>query len=77
MLNKLVDVAQRGQSTNKFTDWKSVIFGVWAAPGARKTLQKGGLPFFWRVSRATWAAQTPQITDFRSLKKVQISSQTL
>ncbi len=44
-------------------DWKSVIFGVWVAPGAVETLQKGGgrrpSPFA-RVSKAPEATQTSQ-----------------
>ena len=50
---------------------KSTIFGLWAAPGAPKTMPKcGGLrpPYFGMVSRAPGATQTPQIEDFRSLK---------
>ncbi len=50
---------------------KSVILGVWAAPGAPETLPKGGglrPPPFARVSRGPGAAQTPKMTDFRSLR---------
>ncbi len=53
-----------------FKGRKSAIFGVWAALGALETLQKGGglcPPPFARVSRAPGAAQTPKMTDFRSL----------
>ncbi len=50
----------------------SVILEFWAAPGAPKALPKGGvlrpLPF-GRVSGAPGAAQTPKLTDFRSLQK--------
>jgi hypothetical protein len=53
-------------------DWKSVMFGVWPAPGSPETLQKGGggrpPPFAW-VSGAPGAAQAPKITDFQSFKK--------
>ena len=52
---------------------KSVIWGVWAAPGAPETFPKGGglrPPPFARVSGAIGAAQTPKMTDFRSLKFV-------
>ena len=55
-----------------FTDRKSSIWGVWAAPGGRETLQKGGErspPPFGKVSRPPGAAQTPQIDDFRPVKK--------
>ncbi len=54
---------------------QSAILGVWAAPGARETLQKGGgeAPhLFWRVSKALGAAQTPKMTDFQSLKHSKI-----
>ena len=56
-----------------FKDWKSVILGVWMAPGALETLQKGGgrsPPPFARVSGAPGAAQTPKMTDFQSLKQI-------
>jgi hypothetical protein len=42
---------------------KSSMLGVWAAPGAREILPKGGgrsPPPFGRVSRSPGAAQTPQ-----------------
>ena len=54
------------------TDRKSSIWWVWAAPGGRETLQKGGgfrPPLFWKVSRPPGAAQTPKIDDLRSVKK--------
>ena len=54
-------------------DRESVILGVWAAPGARETIPKGGglgPPPFGRVSRAPGAAQTNKMSDFRSLKKL-------
>ncbi len=53
--------------------WNKIIeaiFGVWAAPGARETLQKGGgrsPPPFARVSGAPGAGQTPNMNDFESL----------
>ncbi len=53
-----------------FKGRKSVILGVWAAPGARETIPLGGglrPPPFGRVSRAAGAAQIPKMTDFRSL----------
>jgi len=59
------------------TGRKSSIWGVWAAPGGRETLQKvGGLrpPPFWKVSRPPGAAQTPKIDDFWSVKKVYIKN---
>ncbi len=46
------------------------MLGVWAAPGAPETLAKGGVrgpPPFGRASGAPGAAQTPKMTDFRSL----------
>ncbi len=49
---------------------KSAILGVWAAPRAQDTLPKAGElrpPPFGRVSGAPVAAQTPKMTDFRSL----------
>ena len=52
-------------------DRKSVILAVWAAPGAPESLAKGkgrSPPPFGRVSGAPGAAQTPKMTDFRSLK---------
>ncbi len=64
---------------NKFwtliKDWKSVIVGVWVAPGALETLQEGGgrsTPPFARVSGAPGAAQTPKMADFQSLKDSRI-----
>jgi hypothetical protein len=54
-----------------FKDRKSVILGVWAAPGAPETLPKGrgrSPPPSGMVSGAPGAAQTPKMTDFRSLK---------
>ena len=51
---------------------RSIILGVWAAPGAPETLPKGGglrPPPFARVPGAPGApraAQTPNVTDFRS-----------
>ncbi len=54
-------------------NWKSVILGVWVAPGAWETLQKGGgrspSPFA-RVSAAPGAAQTPKMIDCQSLNKI-------
>ncbi len=53
-----------------FIDRKSVIFGVWVAPGALGTLAKGGgrsPPPFGRGSGAPGATQTPKMTDFPSL----------
>ena len=54
-----------------FKDRKSVILGVWVAPGARETIPLGGglrPPPFGRVSMAPGAAQTPpNIGVFRSL----------
>ncbi len=50
---------------------KSVILGVWAAPGAPGTRAKGGVrspPPFGRASGAPGAAQTPKMADFRSVK---------
>ncbi len=47
----------------KSKDCKSVMFRVWAAPGARETRQKGGgrsRPPFWRLSKAPGAAQSPK-----------------
>ncbi len=44
-------------------DRKSVILGVWAAPGARETIPLGGglrTPPFARVFGAPGAAQTPK-----------------
>ena len=55
------------------TDRKSSILGVWAPPGGRENLPKGGRgrsPLsFWKVSRPPGAAQTPKIDDLRSVKK--------
>ena len=51
---------------------KSSIFGFWAAPGARETMQKcGGLrpPHFGMAFGAPGAAQTPKIDDFRPAQK--------
>ena len=51
---------------------KSWIFGVWAAPGGRETLKKGGRlrpPSFWKASRPPGAAQTPKFDDSRSVRK--------
>ena len=55
-----------------FKDGKSVILGVWAAPGAPETLQKGGAspPTFLKGSPGP---QTPKLTDLQSFK----SSRTL
>ena len=58
---------------------KSVILGVWAAPGAPETLPKGGgrsPPPFWRVYKAPGATQTPKMADLRPLKKVKIPCQS-
>jgi len=57
------------------TGRRSSIFfgGVWAAPGGRKTLQKGGElrpPPFWSGSRPPGAAPTPKIDDLPSVKKI-------
>jgi hypothetical protein len=46
---------------------KSMIFGVWTAPGAPETAPKGGVrsaPPFGMVSGARGAVQTPKIDDF-------------
>ncbi len=56
-----------------FKDRKSVILGVWAAPGAPEALPKGGglrPPFFGMLSRASGATQTSKMTDFRSLNNL-------
>ncbi len=48
-----------------------VIFGVWVAPGALETLQKGGgrsPPPFASVSGVPGAAQTPKMIGFQSFK---------
>ena len=61
-----------------FKDRASAIFGVWAAPGAPETLPKGGgprSPPFGRVSRAPGVAQTSKMTDFRSLKILELWTQ--
>ncbi len=53
-----------------FKGRKSAILGVWAAPGARETLPKGGglrPPPFGRVSGAPGFIQTPKMADFKSL----------
>jgi hypothetical protein len=46
---------------------KSLIWNVWAAPGAPRTLPKGlvgrGLPPFANVSGTFAAAQTPKIVN--------------
>jgi hypothetical protein len=61
----------------KFTilkDRKSIILGVWAAPGAPETLAKGGglrPPPVGKVSGAPGAAQTPKMTDFKPLNKLE------
>jgi hypothetical protein len=58
---------------NLFEDLKSAILGVWAAPGARDTIPKGGgrsPPPFGRASGAPGATQTPKVADFRSFKKL-------
>ena len=55
-----------------FKDWKSVIFGVWVAPGALETLQKGGgrsPPPFARVFRAPRGRPDPQNDRFPILKQ--------
>ena len=61
-----------GSSRWGFSDlMDSVILGVWAAPGARETLPKGGgrsPPPSGMVSRAPGAARTPKMADFRPLK---------
>jgi hypothetical protein len=49
-------------------DWKSLILGVWVAPGALETLQKGegrNPQPFARVSGAPGAAQTPKMTEIQ------------
>ena len=59
-----------GWNFELFKGRNSVILGVWAAPGAPETLPKGGGPRpppFARVSGAPGAAQTPKMTNFRSL----------
>jgi len=51
--------------------WKSVVFGVWAAPGGFKTIQKGGgrnPPAFWMVLKPPGAAQTPKTTDLQPIQ---------
>ncbi len=51
-----------------FKDWKSVILGVWAAPGAPETFAKGGglrPPPFARASQAPGATQDPKMIDFQ------------
>ncbi len=53
-----------------------MILRVCAAPGALETLEKCGGPRpppFARVSGAPGAAQTPKMTDFRSLNSFHIS----
>jgi len=58
-------------------DRKWSILGVWAAPGGRETFQNGGglrPPPFWKVSRPPGAAQSPEIDDFRSVKKSYIKN---
>ncbi len=60
-------------------DRKSVILGVWAAPGAPETRSKGGgrsPPPFGRISGAPGAAQTPKMTDFRPSTNYKIPSQS-
>ena len=45
-----------------------VVFGVWAAPGGFKTIQRGGglrPPPFWMVLKPPGAAQTPKTIDFQ------------
>ncbi len=57
-----------GRNLKFVKGWKSVILGVWAAPGAPETLPKGGglRPLlFARVSGAPGVAQT----RFPTLKK--------
>ena len=49
------------------------ILGVWDAPGAPETLQKGGGKAprpSEMATEAPGAAQTPKMTDLRSLKNV-------
>ncbi len=56
-----------------FSDRKSVILGIWAAPGALEILPKGGgrsAPPFGRVFGAPGAAQTPKVTDLLSLIQI-------
>ncbi len=69
----LLYVAELGEGVfHLFKDRQSAILGVWPAPGAPDTLPKGGgvlSPPFGRVYRAPGAAQTPKMTDFRSLNK--------
>ncbi len=54
-------------------DWKSVILGVWVAPGAPKTLAKGGglrPPTFLKGLQGTpGAPQTAKMADLQSLNK--------
>jgi hypothetical protein len=68
ILRKFVAVLWEGISIF-FGGRKSAILGVWAAPAAPGTLPKGGglrPPPFGRVPGAAGAAQTPNMTDFRS-----------
>jgi len=50
--------------------------GVWAAPGGRGTFQKRepATATLWKVSRPPGAAQTPNIDDFRFVKKSDIKT---
>ncbi len=59
----------------KKKDRKSVMLGVWAAPGAPETLAKGEElrpPPFGMVSGAPGAAQTHKMTDFRPLTNYKV-----
>ena len=55
-------------------DWKSVILGVWVAPGALETLQKGGgrspPPAFCKGLRGPRGRPDPQNDRFPILKQV-------
>ncbi len=51
-------------------DRKSVILGVWAAPGAPETLLRP--PPFGRRSEAPGAAQAPKMIDVQSVKKSKV-----
>ncbi len=56
---------------NFVKDRKSAIFGVWAAPGAPETLQKGGAkpPTFWTGLRGPRGRQDPKNGRFPILDK--------
>ena len=62
-----------------FKGRKLVIWGVWGAPGAPETLQKGGgeAPRAQRIGhRGTWGRPDLQNDRFPILNKFQISSQS-